>query len=148
MESQAKLHELESQLLELKNEMNKSEYGNDIKQQLKLQQEKEHYKNECNKLRKDLASQINVLKTKLESAEKKLEDKCNKTKIYTDNVIDLLDTLGQTWDDESESAKTLIKAKELLMKLQKSISGTFEKLKITYQDNSVQVNDEGNFLLL
>ena len=108
-----------------------------------LKADKERYKTECNKLKHDLAGHIQALKGKLENAEKKLEEKCGKAKNYADAITEVVNVLGESYDEESESGKNIIKVKGLLLKLQKSLGSGGITGKLTLKDASVQAADEG-----
>ncbi len=124
-ESQQKLHELEEELVSLKAEFYDPATTKLEQEKSVLQAEKERYKLECNKLRKDLAGQISLLKTKLEHAEQKLNEKCSRTKRHVETVFNILDGISEGWDEDSETGRQLLQAKEILQRVQKSMSGEF-----------------------
>jgi len=117
--SQKKLHELEAELLDLKEEFASPKVSQDVnllKENIALKAEMKLYKDKYNKLTKDLAEQIEFLKIKLGNAEKRFEEKYGKTQKNIKTVIDYLDNLLNEWHKEPTLTQVLTTSKELLKK--------------------------------
>ena len=133
------------ELLNLKDEYSdpksfNEQYSKLLEEKKSISVEKEYYKEKYNTLSKELVKQIGTLKKQLESAEQRLEDKCNKTQKYTNMVIGNLDLLIKKWDKEPELVDCLVNSKELL----KRTLGTEIEIK-TFE--SVLVQTDGIFIL-
>ncbi len=119
-ESCEKLMQLEEELRQIKTESGTQGL---VAKLSRLQQERDKYKTECSKLRKDVAAQIESLKDKLTHAETRLEEKGLHTRKYAGEASRLLAPfLEQYCAEVGEEPKEIVRARGLLEKLQKSLA--------------------------